>query len=108
MTDNTRKNEIEILRRTVGALLGVRGSVLVCYEDDHEGELIIDADTPWEQIEAEAFACDMTTLRVHSQWVLFIWGNGEEGLTCISDYTVSLEDALKPVFDWIEKKESQS
>jgi hypothetical protein len=34
-------------------------------------------------------------------WAWFVWGNGEEALT---DYTVNLEEVLKPVFDWIEAK----
>lgn len=107
MTTNTRNNEEKILGLTVKALLAVTGSVDICYEDDGEAALTVTADTNWSDIAKEAFACDMTTLRVGSKWVLFIWGNGEEGLTCISDYTVSLEDVLAPVFHWIECKEAE-
>jgi len=99
--------ETHILRMTVDALLTITGKVGLCYEDDWDGDLTITAETSWETIQAEAYACDSCTLRVGSKWVWFIWDNGEDGLTCIADYTVSLEDVMMPVFDWIEVEESE-
>lgn len=109
--------EKEILRRTVEALRGIPGvtKLRVCYEDDYEAALQIDADTPFEAIAEEAFACDSATLRlvlpagdegkVCLTKVWFIWSNGNYGLDCITDYGISLEEPLKPVMDWIEEQE---
>lgn len=35
-------------------------------------------------------------------YLYFIWGNGEEGRTCLSDYTTNLEPIIQHVNDWSE------
>ena len=115
----TRAIEEQILRATVEALLGIPGvtNLRVCYEDDHEAAMQIDPDTPFEEIAAEAFACDGATLRLTlpvghegfakptASMVWFIWSNGNDGLDCITDYGVSLGEALKPVTAMVEELE---
>lgn len=117
MTNITPVNETEILCRTVEALRAIPGAtkLCICYEDDYEAALQIDADTPFEAIAEEAFACDSATLRLVLRigddgrpvrsMVWFIWSNGNDGLDCIADYGISLEEPLKPVMDWIEEQE---
>jgi hypothetical protein len=99
----TRQNEEHILRDTVTALLTINGTVSLCYEADYDTALTINTDTPWEGIAEGAFACDSCTLRVGAKWVYFVWDNGNDGLDCIADHTVSLEDVLKPVMRLVDE-----
>lgn len=39
---------------------------------------------------------------VYDGYVYFIWANGDDGWTCISDYTTNLESVLAPVNALIE------
>lgn len=39
-------------------------------------------------------------------WVYFIWSNGDEGRTCVSDYATVLEPLLAPIWPWAEEAES--
>jgi hypothetical protein len=41
----------------------------------------------------------------YDAFVTLIWGNGNEGRDCISDYCISLEPIIKPIYDWIEGAE---
>ena len=67
----------------------------------HDGEEFITVKGEEETLEA-VFAVDMARLyTADGRWVLIILGNGWDAL---SDYSVSLEDILTPVQDWIETK----
>lgn len=102
MIDATRNNEEMILRLTITAMLGITGTVELCYEDDRDPALTISKETAWSSITEQAFACYSCNLRVGSKWVFFIWGNGDDGLSCIADCTSSLNETLTPVFEEID------
>jgi hypothetical protein len=39
-------------------------------------------------------------------YLVFIWGNGNDGKDCLSDYTTNIEPVIQPVLEWIEKAEA--
>jgi hypothetical protein len=105
----TRINETEILRRTVEALLALPGAtgLHVDYGDETDA---LHNSTDLVAIEEACFAVDqvhlyLTRPAMPTQWVWFIWGNGNHGLDAIIDYTVKLKEALRPVNHWIEQQE---
>lgn len=105
----TQENETEILRRVVTALLAIP-NVTGIDVDDGGDEVELHNATDFEKIKETCFGVDECHLFVKQpgerrQWVYFIWGNGNLGLNCISDYGISLEEPLKPVFDWIEEQD---
>ena len=106
----TRKNETEILRRTVEALLALPGAtgLHVAYSGGTTDALYNATD--FEAIKEACFAVDevhlyLTRPAMQTQCVSFIWGNGYHGFDAITEYTVGLEEALRPVGDWIEQQE---
>lgn len=38
-------------------------------------------------------------------FVYFIWGNGNEGRDCITDYSTVFEPILDPIIDWLDEAE---
>ena len=63
--------------------------------EDECGEAITDKPTrDHDEIFEACRAVDVCTVHVSGQWVLLVNGNGEDVL---SDYTVDLEDTLKPL-----------
>lgn len=36
-------------------------------------------------------------------YLYFIWGNGDDGRTCLSDYTMNLEPLLEPINKWADE-----
>jgi hypothetical protein len=105
----TRNNETEILRRTVEALLAMPAATGIDV-DDGDDEYALYRSTDFEAIKDACFAVDecylfTNTIDGKRQYVYFIWGNGNNGLDAITDYTVGLKEALKPVNDWIEQRE---
>lgn len=41
----------------------------------------------------------------YDAFIYLIWGNGEEGRTCVSDYSMSLEPLLLPIQEWVDGAE---
>lgn len=110
-TDLTRNNETEILRRTVEALLAMPGATGLHVAYDGFVECALHDSSDFEAIREACLAVDDCRLYLtrgghKTQWVYFIWANGNYGLDAITDYSIGLKDALKPVFDWIEQQES--
>lgn len=56
-------------------------------------------DECWFMLDAER---DGDGAKATTGWVYFIWGNGEDGRTCVSDYTTNLDDIMEPVSDWAD------
>jgi hypothetical protein len=57
----------------------------------------------------DLFSCDNEMVYVHERqyrsavgWVHFIYGNGNNGLDVIHDYSTNLEPQLKPVMDYVD------
>lgn len=101
----TRNIETEILRRTVDALLAMPG-VTGLHVDDGGYDYALRNATDFDMIKDVCFGVDDCIVRVpRCGSVYFIWGNGNDGLDAITDYTVKLEEPLKPVFEWIEQAE---
>lgn len=87
--------EEEILNRVINALRASGNPVIAVYDTEDETP----AHTN-EEIAELVFDLDEAYLITQSgAWVFMV--NGNEWDT-ISDYNVSLEEALKPVNDWIE------
>lgn len=105
----TRQIEVLLFTRTVTALRAAfpGETIDLCYEDDYAAAMQITPETSVEDALGDAFACDSCTLCIGSKWIWFIWGNGNWGLDAITDYTVSLEDALKPVMEWLDWMETE-
>lgn len=40
-------------------------------------------------------------------FVYFVWGNGNEGRDCISDYGVSIEPLIAPIVEWSDIAEAR-
>lgn len=105
MTDTlTRQIETVILRKTVEAVLAEPGVTGIHVWDGGDEEALYNC-SDIDQITEVAFAVDECEFYIvrpghKTQWIRFIWNNGDYGLTCVSDYTVGLDDALKPVYEW--------
>lgn len=69
------------------------------------------SDSPIDERINELFACDegwiMTgTTDSETQadaFVYFIWGNGNDGRDCITDYSCSLESIINPIIEALDK-----
>lgn len=94
-----RPVEATIVRKVIRALKAA-GDPVVKTSDGYE-----EAETSTEKgILSEAFNLDEVTLITESgSWVFLTMG---EGYDLVCDHSIDLEDALKPVQDWIEKHES--
>lgn len=97
-----------ILAKVAGALIDAGLPISVDY---NEGEPELVGSTDLTAIETAAFAVDECWLLVngpdaagkYESFVYFIWGNGNCGWDCVSDYSTRLEAVLEPVFAWIEQ-----
>lgn len=96
-------NHIEklIARRIAEGLIAAGKPVSVDY---NEGEVELADSTDVDAILKAADAVDECWFLVDpdgdgkfASFVYFIWGNGEEGRTCVSDYTVNLESIVGPI-----------
>jgi hypothetical protein len=110
--------EKQIARAVASALINAGHKITVDYERGYDTEdqnrdltdldKIIEAsdavDECWWMLDAEpdpeAGAC------ATGGWVYFIWGNGDEGRTCVSDYAGSLEPLLEHIWPWAEYAEA--
>lgn len=93
-----RQREARILSRIVKALREAGNPVVSLWD----GEESSPVDSVGDVVHL-AYNLDEFHLYTKSGgWVYFIMGNQWDG---ICDYTVSLEEALKPVHEWIEKQE---
>jgi hypothetical protein len=109
-----------ITRKVAEALMARRPfeTITVCsergYDPDAKRFANDDANTTSKMIEGiveEADQFDECHIFVggdhetgYGPYVYLIYGNGNGGWDLISDYSVSLEETLKPVLDWIEKE----
>jgi hypothetical protein len=91
-------NPIEalIIRKIVKALADA-GKPVVSVWDGEERHLVGNVADVFEQ----AFNLDEVTLETKESFVFLSMG---EGWGCVTDYGLSLEDALKPVNTYIESK----
>lgn len=94
--------EQRIVRRTVKALLAAGYALQTNNGDD------LTPETPTDSLTAilgEMMQTDDEYLMAYkdgrTSWVRFVYGN--DGYDVICDYTVSLEDVLKPVNDYAER-----
>ena len=93
-----RPIEAKIVRKIVRALKAAGDPIVSIWDGEEQNEVRTEAD-----ILALAFNLDELGLYTKSDaWIGLVMG---EGYYVISDYSVRLEDALKPVHDWIEKNE---
>lgn len=98
-TDQIAKRPIEarILSRIVRALADAGNPVVALWDGEERSPVASVGD-----VVHLAYNLDEFHLYTKSgAWVYFIMGQDYDGLT---DYNVSLEDALKPVNDWIQTK----
>jgi hypothetical protein len=109
--------ELTIIEKAFKALSNRGYSFAVSYErgyDTDEMEWTKTSDTGLRRLRA----CDEEWIMISTDgeypdeddpqgdaWIHVIYGNGDDGLDVISDYTTNLEDVLKPVFDWIRTVE---
>ena len=100
--------EREILKRTVEGLLALP-SVTGLHVDDGGDEDALHNCSDFDQIYEACDAVDDCRLYVTrcghpTSFIWFIWGNGNDGLDCITDYGVSLEPVMGPISDWINEQ----
>lgn len=91
-----------IIRRLVGDLLKAGATISV---QDGE-EVVLQRSTKKHDILGAMQTTDEDRLFVHipdkpASFVYLIYGNGED---VISDYGVSLEPIIAPIYEWIEQK----
>ena len=97
--------EKTIAKRLFDDLIAAGHKITVDYGED---EIPLDESTDWEAVREASDAVDecwwllgkQVDFRYHT-FVLLVWGNGRD---CISDYGVSLEPIIGPIFDWIDKE----
>lgn len=109
-----RRVEKDILARTVDLLLAANYRLAVSLERGHDVDKMLLGSRDRDKIIEEAFAGDDCHIFaqpaegptvedgrvVSAGWVYMVYGN--DGWDAISDYTVNLEGALKPVLDYAE------
>jgi hypothetical protein len=88
--------EARILRKIIKTMRDA-GNPIVKVDDREE---VINVATTDEIIEAAFAVEEVFLIMKHGGWVRFILGNEWD---CLVDYTLSIEDALKPVNDYIER-----
>lgn len=102
-----RAIEREITERTIAAMYAAGYKVAVDYgeESDDPGANVHTADAA--SVLALMMNLDDAYLTVHDAadgerigWVRFVYGN--DGPDAINDYTVNLEDVLKPINDYTD------
>jgi hypothetical protein len=94
-----RPVEATIVRKVIRALKAA-GDPVVKVNDGYD-----EVETSTEKgILSEVFNLDEATLITHDGSFVFLTMG--EGYDLICDHSVNLEDALKPVSEWIEKHES--
>jgi len=98
--------EKTIVSKVVSAALAADYDLTV---NDGEEDTIQQSDNHKEILKA-LFTTDQDTLYLFNDkglqvgWVDFIYGN--DGWDVINDYTLNLEELLKPILSWIDKSES--
>lgn len=96
-----RPREAKILKRIVKALADAGNPVVSLWDGEEHSPV----ETAGDVIHL-AYNLDEFHLYTKSgAWVYYIMDNGWDG---ICNYTLSVEEALKPVNEWIEKKERES
>jgi 3-mercaptopyruvate sulfurtransferase SseA len=103
-----KASEQQTAERTISALLAA-GYSLGVYDGE---ETTVEHSTNAAEVLAAMGTTDEDRLLVYANsgempykrigWVLFVWGN--EDWVAIADNTTNLEDALKPVTDWVEEQ----
>lgn len=88
--------EAEIIKRLYEALEAVDNPIISVFDGDEDN----DVSTLWEVYE-QVFNLDEAWLYTESGAFVFVV-MGEEWDT-IADYNISLEEAIKPVNDWVAK-----
>lgn len=100
--------EKQIVRKVAKALIEA-GYPLTLYDGEEETaftdydqliKLCDDLDECWFMTISKADGFSNT-------FIYFIWGNGNEGRDCISDYGVSLSPIIEPISEWADKAEAQ-
>lgn len=90
-----RPTEAKIVRKIVRALKAAGDPIVSVWDGEEQVEVSTEAD-----IMAQAFNLDSLGLYTKSDaWVGLQMG---EGIDIMHDYSERLEEALKPVTDWIE------
>ena len=88
--------EAEIVKRLFKALAAAGNPVVNVWDGEEDNPV-----TTLEEVYEVVFNLDQSHLFTESgAWVFLVSGNDWD---MISDYNVSLEDAIKPVNDWVEK-----
>lgn len=100
----TQAVEREIIKRLATEILASGHSVAV---NNGEEEVLKPARWSARAVINACCTTDDETLVVYFAgkqigWISLIYGNGNNGLDLISDYTTSLEDLIKPVTEWIK------
>lgn len=89
--------EAKILKKIRKALKNAHDPIIRVNDDDGDSTQV----DSLEELNRAVFNLDAAFLETASgRWILFVVGNEWD---CISDYVVSLESALKPVNDYVEK-----
>lgn len=93
-----RPTEAKIVRKIIRALKAAGDPIVSVWDGEEQVEVSTEAD-----IMAQAFNLDSLGLYTKSDaWVGLQMG---EGLDIMADYSVSLEEALTPVNDWIDAQD---
>lgn len=108
--------EKQILTKVVAALIAEGYHLTVDYERGYDSEPENRNLTDIDKIIEAADAVDECWLMVdrtpseggpHDHFVYFIWGNGNEGRDCLTDYSMRLDDTIAPISKWAEDADLQ-
>ncbi|UIS25306.1 hypothetical protein [Erythrobacter phage vB_EliS-L02] len=102
--------EKQIARATLEALTKAGIPYSIDYHRGYEPSGVTSDDPIEKQVE-ELFACDEGWIMTgttdeegpYDAFVYFIWGNGNDGRDCISDYSTSLEHIIDPISEAAQK-----
>jgi hypothetical protein len=92
--------EKKIVRKAIRALKSAGTPVVNVFD----GEELVPVSTEAEILDAVFSVDESRMITADGDWVYVVLGNDYD---CLSDYTLDLEEALNPVYDWIDKHDGE-
>ena len=100
--------EKQIARKVAEAMIAAGYELILCDGEEETSFVDYDSMIAWcDNLDECWFLTSSKADGFSKTFVYFIWGNGNGGRDCISDYGMSLEPLLAPILEWTDKAEAR-